>query len=548
MDIQEKIRRSYQSSGVPAVYPTAVQGELFVPCRDGITLRTFWYHPPGEGPFPTIVQRSCYPQNEDVYRTHGRELSARGYGYICQFCRGTGGSGGVWEPNVNEPADGADFIRWANGLSWVESLGYWGCSYLAATGWAITGELPEKVKSMLLTHYGTERFTSAYESGLFRHDVLTGWAMDNAGRPIGADYLTSCLYRPHEQVDEALWGGRIDWYRDWVTNPHRSDPYWNEGYWAFLSEAPEKLTVPVCIVEGWYDHHLGSAMETYHRLNPRAAAHSRLIIGCWNHGFEPCAEGRVQENLQNDEVHQLLDWFETTLKQKKLPERRVDWYITGADRWQHWDCYPLSSQSRSFCLAAGGRLSPEIPEAGARSYDYDPQNPVRTHGGEALLKSWPEIGSLYQPEPDWRPDVLSFVSDPLTEDLTILGRIQAELFVKSDADDTAFTVRLMQVLPDGKAVFLRSSIVTLAFSEPYTPGETRCLTLSLWDIAYQLHKGDRLRVDLSSSDFPQYAVHSNYAGIWSRQEKTRVAHQTILFGGDTPSRVILPVEDEKTAQ
>ena len=84
---------------------------------------------------------------------------------------GTGGSGGVWEPNVNEPADGADFIRWANGLSWVESLGYWGCSYLAATGWAITGELPEKVKSMLLTHYGTERFTLEADYAVAAYDA-----------------------------------------------------------------------------------------------------------------------------------------------------------------------------------------------------------------------------------------------------------------------------------------------------------------------------------------------------------------------------------------
>ena len=137
--------------------------------------------------------------------------------------------------------------------------------------------------------------------------------------------------------------------------------------------------------------------------------------------------------------------------------------------------------------------------------------------------------------------MLSFVSDPLTEDLTILGRIQAELFVKSDADDTAFTVRLMQVLPDGKAVFLRSSIVTLAFSEPYTPGETRCLTLSLWDIAYQLHKGDRLRVDLSSSDFPQYAVHPTKEGAWSLHEKTAVARQTIYTGEKYPSALILPI-------
>lgn len=79
---------------------------------------------------------------------------------------------------------------------------------------------------MMLTVYGTDRFTSAYEKGLFRHDVLTGWAMANAGRPIDADYLESCRYRPHAEVDTALWGGRLPWYQDWIHAANREDPYW----------------------------------------------------------------------------------------------------------------------------------------------------------------------------------------------------------------------------------------------------------------------------------------------------------------------------------
>ena len=533
---------SYESSGVAAVYSSWEEGEEFVPCRDGVKLRVFWIRPEGPGPWPTIVQRSCYPHAHEAYRVHELELAKRGYGYICQYCRGTGGSEGEWEPNVNEPNDGADFIRWVDGLDWVESIGYWGCSYLASTGWAITGALTPKVRSMLLSHYGTERFTSAYQSGLFRHDILTAWAMGNAGREIQADYLESCRYRPHVQVDEALWGGKLPWYRDWVTNTHRDAPYWKDGFWKFMSDAPRKVKVPVCIVEGWYDHHLGSAVQSFENLSPEAAEHSRLVIGCWNHGFMPCAQGKVQEHLQNDEVHQVLDWFGETLLEKKLPERRVDWYVIGADRWESFPDIPRPEDTERLFLDADSRtLTAGSSEDGEVSYTYDPNDPVMSHGAESLFATFKEVGSLEQPGPDWRPDVVSFTSAPLEHDLTIMGKISAELYVKSTAGDTAFTAKLMEVTPDGKAYNIRGSIATLAYDRPYTPGEVRKITVPMWDVAFQVKAGSRLRLDVSSSDFPQYAAHPNLPGCWAEQRESVTAEQTILTGRDYPSKVVLPV-------
>ena len=538
----QAIINSYESSGVAAVYSSWEEGEEFVPCRDGVKLRVFWIRPEGPGPWPTIVQRSCYPHAHEAYRVHGQELAKRGYGYICQYCRGTGGSEGEWEPNVNEPNDGADFIRWVDGLDWVESIGYWGCSYLASTGWVITGALTPKVRSMLLSHYGTERFTSAYQSGLFRHDILTAWAMGNAGREIQADYLESCRYRPHVQVDEALWGGKLPWYRDWVTNTHRDAPYWKDGFWKFMSDAPGKVKVPVCIVEGWYDHHLGSAVQSFENLSPEAAEHSRLVIGCWNHGFMPCAQGKVQEHLQNDEVHQVLDWFGETLLEKKLPERRVDWYVIGADRWESFPDIPRPEDTERLFLDANSRtLTAGSSEDGEVSYTYDPNDPVMSHGAESLFATFKEVGSLEQPGPDWRPDVVSFISAPLEHDLTIMGKISAELYVKSTAGDTAFTAKLMEVTPDGKAYNIRGSIATLAYDRPYTPGEVRKITVPMWDVAFQVKAGSRLRLDVSSSDFPQYAAHPNLPGCWAEQRESVTAEQTILTGRDYPSKVVLPV-------
>ncbi len=540
----QAILDSYASSPVPVQYPAVEEGEDYIPCPDGARLRTFWFRPAGTGPWPAIVQRSCYPMAHEAYRIHGRELAKRGYAYICQYCRGTGGSEGQWEPNVNEPADGAAFIRWADGLAWVESIGYWGCSYLASTGWAITGVLPPKAKSMLLSHYGTERFTSAYQSGLFRHDILTAWAMGNAGREIQAGYLESCRYRPHVEVDQALWGGKLPWYREWVTNTHRGNPYWNQGFWRFMSDAPSKLAVPVCIVEGWYDHHLGSALQSFENLSPAAAAHSRLIVGCWNHSFQPCADGRIQKDLRNQEVHQVLDWFGETLLEKKRPQRRVDLYITGEDTWQSFRDIPRPQTRRLFLLDAATRaLCPQPGAGGTVSYTYDPHDPVPSHGAESLFASSQDVGSLLQPEPDWRPDVVSFLSAPLPAALTLLGEAQVELYVQSSAEDTAFTAKLIEVTPDGKAYHIRGSITTLAYETPYIPGETRKLTISMWAAAYQLQPGSRLRLDISSSDFPQYAAHPNLPGCWATQANVQTARQTVLTGPQHPSRVILPVRE-----
>lgn len=125
-----------------------------------------------------ILQRSPYVHLMDMYLLHGKNLAQRGFIYILQFCRGTGQSEGEWEPNVNERQDGLDTLNWLQNEPWVKNIGYWGNSYLALTGWCMADAVPSKVKGMYLSVYGTDRFTSAYSKGMFRHDVLTSWAME----------------------------------------------------------------------------------------------------------------------------------------------------------------------------------------------------------------------------------------------------------------------------------------------------------------------------------------------------------------------------------
>lgn len=531
--------------------------EILLPMTDGIRLRTVCQRPVGEGPFPTVIQRSCYPFQEDMMRQHAEQYCRRGFAFVWQFCRGTGGSEGEWVPNIHDRQDGKETLDWLDAQPWVDEIGFWGSSYLAFTGWIVADILPAKVRTLYLTHYGTDRFTSAYQNGLFRQDVLTSWAMGNAGRKISADYHASLKFRPQVEVDERLWGVRLDWYRDWITNTSRQDPYWNSGFWRELQEIPGKMRVPVFIGEGWYDHHLGSALKSWQALSEESRRHSRLRIGAWNHSFRPCLEGVTAEHLENSDVISAFNWFDQLLRRKEMPETDVQVYEIGSDRWLDLAAYPFEDTgSRTLYLNAKGSgqtgsLTESAPaEPGEVSYIYNPDDPVPSHGAESLLATMRENGSLLQPGCNWRSDVVSFVSEPLTAPIAILGRLKVILQVASTANDTAFTAKIMEVRPDGSAYNIRSGITTLGYRagsdsarQVYQPGETVEAIIDFWDISFHVGAGSHIRIDISSSDFPQYAVHSNHAGVWSLQNEVRTAVQTVRTGAGWPSRLVIPVRN-----
>ena len=539
-EAKEKAREEFRAWGGEETLRGYSREEFFLPMPDGVRLHNLLYRPEGLASFPLLVQRGCYPFQQPYYEVYGEELAARGYGYLMQTCRGVGQSEGEWLPNENERADGRHLLRWLNDQPWVESIGYFGASYLALTGWAVADEVPEKVKGMFLTVYGTDRFKSAYEKGLFRHDVLTGWSMSNAGRPVDADYLESCRFRPHDAVDRELWGGTLPWYQEYIHSVHRSDPYWQGGWWKQLEEIPARTRVPVYIVESWYDHHFGSAMNTYQALSPEIREHSWLDIGCWNHMSMECIQWGQQEHLENGDVKRLLEWFDLLLKKKETPEKRIRAYVMREDRWETYPAWPiLNGDRKDYYLRADGtlQLTPEAEAGKTACFDYDPEDPCPTHGAESVLTTIAEAGSLLQPEPGYRKDVLSWISEPVAEPLRIEGGIKVRLKVRTNVEDTAFSAKLCEVFPDGKAYNIRSGITTIAADLPegkeYKPGETAEVCIDFWDIVWTVQPGSRLRLDISSSDFPQYTAHSNFAGVWSEQSKTRIAHQEILMAPET---------------
>ncbi len=554
--LSEITRKAYVELEETPSYGTYRKEEWMIPMRDGVKLRTRVYKPstssmtPMSKEWPVILERTCYPEQSVIADIHGENLARRGYIFISQLCRGVGGSQGEWVPNINERNDGSDFVSWLNEQPWVSAIGYWGNSYLALTGWAIADIVPDKVKGMCLTHYGTDRFKSAYEKGMFRQDVLTSWSMNNAGYPVEADRMDSYRYMPQIQVDEALWGKAIPWYREWITNTHSTDEYWQKGWWKTLHEIPKNVHVPLYIRSGWYDHHHGSAMNTWAALSQETKKKSWLDIGGWNHGFRSCIEGEPIENPGKNEVQAIIEWFDLILKRKETPTKRIATYVIRGDRWEHHECWPEQDVEVKKLFfnchqeSVVGKVSfMPVHEEKSASYQYDPNNPVPSVGAESLLAHIKNNGSLLQQSPGTRMDVLSFVSDELTSDIHLVGAIRVRLFVSTDCEDTAFTAKIMEIQPDGKSYSIRSSIASISHSieGTYEPGSVISLDIECWDVDYLVKQGSKLRVDISSSDFPQYHIHSNQSGEWVKQTEVKIANQTVYCGGNKASYIELPV-------
>ncbi len=526
--------------------------EIMLPSDDGAKLRTWLFFPKGmEGPFPTIAVRCCYKDQAEMLQWKAAAFNRKGFGFAVQWCRGTYGSEGEWVPNINERMDGLSFMRALDGDERVKNIGYWGDSYLALTGWCMADAVPEKVKTMFLGVYGCFRHVSAYKDGLFRQDILTDWAMSNAGTEVTADYIESASYRPQIEVDEKMWGIKLPWYRDWITHTDGDDPYWDEGFWGELKKIPEKVKMPLFVKEGWYDHHLGSAIRTWEALSDDTKKKSVLEIGPWNHGYMPCIEHQSTADLEDTSMSSPLLWFDRILRQESDPEGMVRLYRVGSDKWDILKTFPEKSENvKVLYLDAkeGKSLSDTAPsEEGRAEYIYDPENPLFSKGAESTFHSMVENGSHPQPEPDYRDDVITFMSEALKEDLHICGKINVKLAVSSDAEDTAFSVKISEVFDDGQAYNIRGSITTLGYRNDaphrltYNAGEKVDIEIKTWDIDWMFKAGSRIRLDISSSDFPQYSVHSNFPGVWSLQKETKKAKQTIHTGAGNASCIELPL-------
>ena len=549
---------------IPATYDYTYE-EQMVEGGDGYKLMTCIYKPAGEGPWPVVILRTPYVYGRGDNNANARFYARRGIVYIVQHCRGKGGSEGPYEPNVNERVDGLALVNWVAKQPWCKNIGLFGESYTALTCWIIADAVPDKVKGIYVHHYGVDRHLSAYSNGLFRQDILTAWSIDNAveipKKPERTDptriYFEQMKYMPQLVMDRHFFGVELPWYRDWISHTDYTDPYWHQGVWETLRQIPAKIKVPIVVVAGHFDHHQEGTILGYNLLSEETKAKSRLIVGAWNHSHIITPQiGKFDHATDINLTTDQFLWFYDLLVREQTPKPDVQVYAIGEDKWHQLDEWPSDNPSatQTYYLSSqregkGYKLtSTPLEQTGSIRYAYDPQNPVESIGGETLFNSGSRRGSQLQPEVGYRDDVISFVSEPLEAPLLLAGKVKVVLQVSTDCDDTAFSYKISEQMADGKTYNIRTGITSLGFRnnplgsrQTYTPGEVVEVTVEALPIMWQLSTGSRIRVDISSSDFPQYSVHSNYAGVWSRQTKTRVANQTLYTGEEYGCRIEIPL-------
>ena len=526
------------------------------------------YLPKGKGPWPVVIARSPYFPNEYIsgdYIKEGQQYVKRGLGYVLQCCRGKGGSEGNYEPNVYEREDGLALVHWVANQSWCRSIGLFGNSYTALTCWIVADSLPDKVKGIYLHHYGIDRFLSAYKDGLFRQDILTGWAIDNATeiknkpkRDPYEPYYSEARYMPQKEMDVNMLGVELPWYRDWIVHTNYNDSYWQTGIWATLRNIPSNIKVPMTIVAGLFDHHLEGTLKGYELLPPETQKRTRLILGGWDHSFQLSPGIRNSQHAKMDIGEAQFQWLYDVVAKDSVPEGKVLAYFVGADEWRTFDTWPIEPQGEKIYYLSKKKYHKNTKAYTASvkynctsaklTYIYDPADPVMSVGGETLFNSYKRRGSQIQPEIGYRNDVISFLSDTLDTPMTIAGPIKATIYMSSDCEDTSLTFKISEVEPDGTAYNIRTGITTLAYRnnrfgnrQTYIPNDIVALQIETAPITWQIKQGNRIRIDITSSDFPEYSIHSNYAGVWAEQAKIKKAHQSIYVGENYPSNISIPI-------
>lgn len=549
--------------GVKASYDYEVS-EIMLPMDDGVKLRTVIYKPVGEGPWPTAFTRGPYPAQETTKNTLGEEYAKRGMAYVYQYCRGKGGSEGEYVANVDERRDGIASLNWLNEQDWVKSIGMHGHSYLALTTWIVGDVLPEKVEALHVQCYGVLRNLSVSHSGLVAIDNITAWTLANCTDKYSYEkYIESAQYLPQIKVDEDLWGTKVEGYADWVNHPDFTDAYWNEGVWGDLKNAIGGIDVPTTIFGGYYDHHFEGTIEGWNMLSEETKAMSHLVLGSRNHGFGYASKWKGGENFAYDVNADTFNWFYSIMVNDKIPTTGVDAYVVGQDEWVHLDSFPLKNDGElTYYLTKESAQSDgtasalsETKPAGQDTftYVYDPSDPKWAEGGECFLYSSGGVsgdlrGSNELSPAGYRSDVISFISDPMEKDTTLAGNLVANLFVSTDVEDTAFTYTISEVDANGVAHNIRNGLLTLAYRNDryaspvndYKPGEIVEMEIESLPIVWSVAAGNRIRVDISSSNFPEFSNHTNTVGNWAEQTEYKIANQTVYVGGDHASSITLP--------
>ena len=568
----------------PAARPPAndvrVENHVPVPMRDGVKLYADVYRPAAEGKYPVLVSRTPYSTERAPSAFAAAVYFARrGYVYVFQDVRGRHESEGTWEPYRHEANDGYDTIEWAAKQPWSNGkVGMQGGSYLGHVQWWAASTAPPH----LVTVFPALAAVNMYKDritwgGAWKLAPNFGWgAVRQASRimqntashtladgPDGLAYNKVIWHLPLIGMPKLL-GQDPQFYSDWIRHPDY-DEYWQT---LDVSAAFERISGPVHTFGGWFDMMLKGTLDGYVGMRrggktQTAREKSHMIVGPWGHGSSrKFGDLDFGERAHIDTHAVELRWFDYWLKgidnglDREAP---VKIFVMGSNEWRFENEYPLArAEPRKLYLLSGGRantsrgdgrLSWDTPPASSQPdrYRYDPENPVPSLGGNDCCGVPSPAGPRDQRPIETRTDILVYTSEVLDREIEVTGPVRVVLYASSDAVDTDFAAKLIDVYPDGRSINVGEGILRARYRESLSHpkllerGKIYQFAIDMPGTSNVFLPGHRLRVNITSSHFPQFDRNPNTGEPFGMSAKTVVANQTVYHDQAQPSHVVLPV-------
>ena len=574
---------------------------VMVTMRDGTRLATDVFRPDAPGRFPVLINRGPYGKDDYVaspdhsvwfFPTHG-------YVVLSQDCRARFESeGDYYNPLFQEVQDGYDTVEWAARQPWSNGrVGTTGQSYLGATQYtlATNNPLPPQLQAMAPVSASSDFHQSwvYHTGGAMEWGWMVPYAIHKGRNTLERLGRSDLLAQMDDYVLEPGNFGRPlkdEWFRhlplkDWIGRLQETAPYFREyfeqeldgPYWWQLNllRNLEGIKIPLFHVSSWYDIFLEGALNAYRAITDQggsetARRNQKLLVGPWAH-IRPYTRATSGDTGDIDfgpeaqiELHDhLRRWFDYWLKDIDtgiMDEPPVNIFVmgggvTGNGRWRHENEWPLArthytryylhSDGSANTRSGDGTLSTVPPGAEPPDrYVYDPADPAPTLRGNTLMIPH---GVADQRSTEDRGDVLVYTSDPLEQDLELTGPIKVQLFAASSAVDTDFTAKLVDVRPDGYAQNIQDGIIRARYRSSarqptfITPGQVYEYTIDLWATSQVFKAGHRLRVEISSSNFPRFDRNPNTGAPLGEDTRLETAQQTVQHRADYPSHIVLPV-------
>ena len=545
MSINDGLAQAFflPKDGRPAIYAVATERRVGFTTSDGVQLLADVHHPKGLAKSPTILSRIPFSNtwwNRVRSDSISRYWAARGYTVVVQGTRGRYESGGDFYPLTQERQDGIETLRWIASQPWYDGrIAMWGGSAFGHSQWIIADQTDPDIDAFFIQIASSDFADVFHVDGAFALETSLYWALLSHGK-----VDTEVDYKQFERgvaglpVIEADSRACCDvpFFNDWAMNPPGSD------YWSKVDgkNRAKETRSAVLLLGGWYDPFLRTMLKDFTDLRSQPATKdSRIVIGPFVHADTiKWPGGGIDEPYRLASVATVLDWYDHQLglTDKPLNMAPVRIYVMGDNAWRDEQEWPLTrTKYTPFYLSGGGALSEAQPQGAASdAFVYDPLDPVPTAGGAMLGK---RSGLKQQNDIEARKDVLSYTTAPLEKPMEVTGPLKADLWISTDAPSTDFTVKLVDVFPDGKAYNIADGILRRA----YTPGEAVKIEIDLAATSVVFGQGHRIRIEVSSSNYPRFDRNPNTGENPVTATQTRIAHQTIWHEPSRPSHIVLPV-------